>query len=124
MTAIAVNAAEAVSVQRLTAPLLLFASAFVIAQTADHLDLSVTIDDLQKQEIYASGEDWRKPELSAEEEEWRQPDEPVDVAPKSRITFGYESFYDDPQMRRDQTTTTHDLEIEKYRPSSAFQIKF
>ena len=62
--------------------------------------------------------------LVVEEDEWRQPNKKPEVAPKSRITFGYESFYDDPAMRRDQTTTVHDLEIEKYRPSSAFQIKF
>ena len=80
---------------------------------------------MQKEAIYASADDeWRNPEVEAEQEEWRQPEKKAEAAPKSRITFGYESFYDDPAMRRDQTTTVHDLEIEKYRPSSAFQIKF
>lgn len=121
MTAIGLQAPDPV-VGRGLAAMLVIASCVVLAQSADHLDPTTALDERQKREIYESAGDWRAAE-AAVEDEWRQAAKP-EPAPKSRITFGYESLYDDPQIRRDQTTTTLDLEIEKYRPSSAFQIKF
>ena len=106
---------------RLTGALVLVASAVVLAQTTDRSDVSISIDDPQKQEILESAGDWRKAETETEDE-WRKP-EPKAVE-RSRIEVGYESIYDDPQIRRDQTTTTLDLETEDYKPSSAFKLKF
>lgn len=85
--------------------------------------MSVSIDDLQRQEILESAGDWRTADTDTDpEEEWRKPKpQPVE---RSRIEVGYESIYDDPQIRRDQTTTTLDLEIEDYKPNSAFKLKF
>lgn len=102
--------------------LALLASTIVIAQTADQYDLSITIDDLQRQEIFDSAGDWRKVEVVVEET-WRQPPPPK-VVQKSRIDVGYDSIYDDARLRRDQTETILDLELEKYKPSSAIQVKF
>ncbi|MGI9341876.1 MAG: hypothetical protein ACR2QV_03450 [Gammaproteobacteria bacterium] len=110
---------------RLTGPLVLLVSAVVLAQTADQADVSIMLDDLQKQEILESAGDWRTAKTETEiDDEWRQPKPKPQPVERSRIKVGYESIYDDPQIRRDQTTTTLDLELEKRKPSSAFKIKF
>jgi len=122
MTAAAIHSMDLFGDRRLAGILALLVSTVVLAQTAEHSDLNVTIDDLQKQEIYATAGDWRKPEADVEEEAWREPK--PQVAQKSRIDIGYDSIYDDARMQREETRTTLDFEIEKYKPSSAFKVKF
>ena len=108
---------------RISALPVLLVSVFVFAQTVEQNDLSVTIDERQKEEIYADAGDWRGPDMELEEDVWRKT-ERVEVAPKTRMQFGYDSVYDDARMRRDEPRTTLDLEIEKYKPDSAFKIRF
>ncbi len=107
---------------RLTALFVLAVSTLVLAQTADQLDLSITIDELQKQEIFATAGDWRKPDVEEEEQAWREPQ--PQVVQRSRIEYGYDSLYDEARQRQEQPATTLDLEIEKYKPNSAFRVKF
>jgi len=122
MTAVEINSVDLVGDRRLAGLLVLLVSTVVLAQTAEHADLNVTIDELQKQEIYATAGDWRKLETEVEEEAWRKPK--PQVAQKSRIDIGYDSIYDDARIQREETRTTLDLEIERYKPSSAFKVKF
>lgn len=122
MTAVLTRPADLIGDLRLPGLCLLMFSAVVLAQTVEHSDLDVTIDELQKEEIYATAGDWRKPEVDAEEEAWRKPE--PQVAEKSRMQFGYDSIYDEARQREQTTATTLDFEIEKYKPSSAFKVKF
>ncbi|MFW2405166.1 MAG: hypothetical protein ACN4GT_10395 [Gammaproteobacteria bacterium] len=104
--------------------LALLSSAWVFAQTAENLELSVTIDELQKQEILSSTEDdWRKPEV-VEQEEWRQPAEKPEPVQRSRMQFGYESIYDEARIRRDDPVSTDSPDLEKYKPSTMFKVTF
>lgn len=123
MTSAALNSATAVTVPR--APLLIavLSSAWAFAQTAENLDLSITIDDLQKQEILSSSGDWRKPEV-VEEEEWRDTRAKPDPVQRSRMQFGYESIYDDARIRRDDPISTTSPDLEKYKPSTMFKVTF
>ncbi len=121
MTHVAIHSIGIVGERRLAGLFGLLASALVLAQTADRLDPSMTIDELQKQEIFDTAGDWRKAEAE-EEAAWREP-EPA-VTQRSRIEYGYDSLYDEARQRREQPATTLDLEIEKYKPNSAFRVKF
>lgn len=122
MTAVAIDSVDFVGDRRMVGLLALLVSTVVLAQTAAQSDLDLTIDELQKQEIYATSGDWRKPETDVPEEAWRRPK--PQVAQKSRIDIGYDSIYDDARIQREETRTTLDLEIERYKPSSAFKVKF
>ena len=104
--------------------LALLSSAWAFAQTEDNLDLSVTIDELQKQEIYSSAGDWRKPEVAEEKEEWRKPREKPQPVVRSRMQFGYESIYDDARIREDDPISTSSPDLEKYKPSTMFKVTF
>jgi hypothetical protein len=102
----------------------LLLSAFALAQTANETDMTITVDERQKAEVYADNDAWRRPEKELDLEAWRDaPPPPVEPARKGRMQFGYESVYDDPRIRRDQTKSTLDLELEQ-KPSSVFQFKF
>ncbi len=106
----------------------LLLSAIVLAQTANDVDQSMTIDEVQIEEIFDNADDWREPEVDAKVdldlEAWRDTEPEPQMAPKTRMQFGLKSVYDDPRIRRDQAPTTLDLDLEKDKPSSAFQFKF
>ena len=104
--------------------LALLLSAWAFAQNEDNLDLSITIDELQKQEIYSSAGDWRKPEVVEEDEEWRKPREKPEPVQRSRMQFGYESIYDDARIRQDDPISTASPDLEKYKPSTMFKVTF
>ena len=104
--------------------LALLLSAWAFAQNGDDLDLSITIDELQKQEIYSSAGDWRKPEVVEEDEEWRKPREKPEPVQRSRMQFGYESIYDDARIRQDDPISTSSPDLEKYKPSTMFKVTF
>jgi hypothetical protein len=124
MTSATANSFASLAMPRGTFLLALLSSAWVLAQTAENLDPSVTIDDLQKQEILSSTEeDWRKPDV-VEEEEWRQPEEKPEAVQRSRMQFGYESIYDEARIRRDDPVLTNSPDLEKYRPSTMFKVTF
>jgi len=123
MTATAMQPVASAAGVRALGPWVLLMSAVALAQTVEKSDSSVTVDELQKQEIYTTAGDWRKAEAKEEEEAaWRKPEAPI--APKSRIEYGYESIYDEARIREEQPRTTLDLEIERYKPDSAFKVKF
>lgn len=123
MTAVTMQPVAAAAGVRALGPWVLLMSAVALAQTVEQSDFSVTVEELQKQEIYATAGDWRKAEAKEEEEAaWRKPE--PQVAPKSRIEYGYESIYDEARIREEQPRTTLDLEIERYKPDSAFKVKF
>ena len=125
MTSATANSFALLAMPRGTFLLALLSSAWVLAQTAENLDLSVTIDDLQKQEILSSTEeDWRKPDVVEEEEEWRRPEEKPEAVQRSRMQFGYESIYDEARIRRDDPVSTNSPDLEKYRPSTMFKVTF
>lgn len=124
MTFATTNSFVSLAMPRGTFLLALLSSAWVLAQTADNLDMSITIDELQKQEILSSTEDdWRKPEV-VEEEEWRQPEENREPVQRSRMQFGYESIYDEARIRRDDPVSTYSPDLEKYKPSTMFKVTF
>ncbi len=106
----------------------LLLSALALAQTANNVDQSMTIDEVQIEEIYDNADDWRETETEAVAEidldAWRDTEPAPRVAPKSRMQFGLQSVYDDPRIRRDQAPTTLDLDFDNEKPSSAFQFKF
>lgn len=104
----------------------LLLSALALAQTANNVDQSMTIDEVQIEEIYDNADDWRETETVAEIDldAWRDTEPAPRVAPKSRMQFGLQSVYDDPRIRRDQAPTTLDLDFDNEKPSSAFQFKF
>ena len=123
MTSAAFNPSIDVMSSRMPLLLMLLLSAWAFAQTAENLDPSITIDDLQKQEILSSAGDWRKPEVE-EEEGWRDTRERPDPAQRSRMQFGYESIYDDARIRRDDPVSTYSPDLEKYKPSTMFKVTF
>jgi hypothetical protein len=110
----------------------LLLSALALAQTANDVDQSMMIDEVQIEEIYDNADDWRETETETEAvaeidlDAWRdtEPEPELQVAPKSRMQFGLQSVYDDPRIRRDQAPTTLDLDFDNEKPSSAFQFKF
>jgi len=106
----------------------LLLSALALAQTANNVDQSMTVDEVQIEEIYDNADDWRETgtEVVAEIDldAWRDTEPEPRVAPKTRMQFGLQSVYDDPRMRRDQAPTSLDLDLERDKPSSAFQFKF
>jgi len=125
MTSATANSLALLAMPRGTFLLALLSSAWVLAQTVENLDPSVTIDDLQKQEILSSTEeDWRKPDVVEGEEEWRQPEEKPEAVQRSRMQFGYESIYDEARIRRDDPVSTNSPDLEKYRPSTMFKVTF
>ena len=123
MISAAVNPVTAITVPRTPLLIAVLLSAWAFAQAADNLDPSITIDDLQKQEILSSAGDWRKPEV-VEEEEWRDTREKPKPAERSRMQFGYESIYDDARIRQDDPISTTSPDLEKYKPSTMFKVTF
>lgn len=123
MTSATFNPSTDVMPPRTPLLLMLLLSAWAFAQAAENLDPSITIDDLQKQEILSSTGEWRKPEVE-EKDEWRDTRERPEPVQRSRMQFGYESIYDDARIRRDDPVSTYSPDLEKYKPSTMFKVTF
>lgn len=121
MAAAAIRPVATIGERRLTGLFALLASTLVLAQAVDQFDMSITIDELQKREIFDAAGDWRKTEAE-EEQAWREPE--PEITQRSRIEYGYDSLYDEARQRKEQPATTLDLEIENYKPNAAFRVKF
>ena len=97
----------------------LLLSVAALAENAGRLDISAaSADDRLTEEIYGSAQGWRKP--PAYDSEWR----PQAQEPQGRITFGYDSVYEEMRARDDGYSPNSGLGLREPRQNTQFRIGF
>lgn len=94
-------------------------SVVALAENAGSLDVSAaTADDRLTEEIYGSSQGWRK--APAYGSEWR----PEEQETQGRITFGYDSVYEEMKARDDGYSTSTGLGLRGPKQNAQFRIGF
>lgn len=96
----------------------LLASAIVIAQEGQRLQISSDEGSLLTDEIYEQAEGWRAPPMI--EEPWRAPE----PEPRSRIYFGYDSAYEENRARGYDLDQARRSNLREPTPNTLFRMEF
>ena len=97
---------------------LLLASAIVFARDDERLDTPPEINTLISDEIYEQAEGWRG--SAAAGGDWRAPQ----PQPRSRMHFGFDSAFEEKQMRTFGYRETQRSNLRETTPNTQFRIDF
>ncbi len=105
---------------------LLFASMAVIAQTAsDRLDPNRSFDDVTVNRIQEDAVLWRQlPEQESTEPQWRAAEQAPKAKQQGRVTWGYDSTYEDIRDRRYDQSGSPSFDYSEERSGTLFRYNF
>jgi hypothetical protein len=118
MTASIYHPTELVLNPRTLGVLVLLASAIVVARDNERLDAPPEVNTMMSDEIYEQAEGWRG--SGATGGDWRAPE----PQPSSRIHFGFDSAFEEKQIRNIGYRETQRSNLRETRPNTQFRIDF
>ena len=104
--------------------MILLSCTFVQAQSRESAENTSALDDLHTQVIAESAGDWRKP--TEDEDKWRAPAAREPMKEMGRITWGYDTAYEDKRVRLDDETVGLKFQNSDSnpKPSNLFRVRF